>query len=94
MRIFFTAVLLLTANLFAGRASAQIPTFPWCAEYSSGSDNRGSCGFYTLEQCKAYINGLGGFCYENQAYVAPVAPEAPAAPVAPPAQSRPMSRPR
>jgi hypothetical protein len=32
----------------------------WCADYSGrGGSN---CGFYTLEQCRATVSGVGGTC--------------------------------
>jgi len=31
----------------------------WCANYSNGSTN---CGFYTFDQCRAAISGVGGSC--------------------------------
>jgi hypothetical protein len=33
----------------------------WCAEYS-GMDGGTNCGFYTLQQCRAAISGVGGTC--------------------------------
>jgi Protein of unknown function (DUF3551) len=35
----------------------------WCAQYSGrGGEN---CGFYTLEQCRAAVSGVGGSCSPN-----------------------------
>lgn len=31
----------------------------WCANYNNGSRN---CGFFTIEQCRAAISGVGGNC--------------------------------
>jgi hypothetical protein len=31
----------------------------WCANYYNGSRN---CGFYTIEQCRAAVSGVGGSC--------------------------------
>jgi hypothetical protein len=36
----------------------------WCAQYSNhggGTD----CGFYSFEQCRATVSGIGGFCMRN-----------------------------
>jgi hypothetical protein len=33
----------------------------WCAQYS-GMDGGTNCGFYTLQQCRAAISGVGGTC--------------------------------
>ena len=38
----------------------------WCAQYSGrGATN---CGFFTIEQCRATVSGIGGFCVPNQFY--------------------------
>jgi hypothetical protein len=35
----------------------------WCAQYGgSSSGSATNCGFYTFEQCRAAISGVGGFC--------------------------------
>lgn len=34
----------------------------WCAAYHNGSQN---CGFYTLDQCRASVSGVGGTCVPN-----------------------------
>jgi peptidoglycan hydrolase-like protein with peptidoglycan-binding domain len=31
----------------------------WCAQYNNGAQN---CGFYTFEQCRAAVSGVGGSC--------------------------------
>jgi Protein of unknown function (DUF3551) len=36
---------------------------PWCANYSP--DNGTNCGFYTIEQCRAAVAGVGGHCTPN-----------------------------
>ena len=38
---------------------------PWCAAYAFGATD---CGFLTLEQCRAAVSGVGGFCEPNQFY--------------------------
>ena len=42
----------------------------WCAEYSGGGGGVGgtNCGFFTIEQCRATVSGIGGFCVPNQFY--------------------------
>jgi hypothetical protein len=50
------ALLLLAGG--TGSASAA----PWCAWYDAYTYN---CGFYTFEQCRATISGVGGICYRN-----------------------------
>ncbi len=53
---------------FATPARAGIE-YPWCAQYSGGSSGGGrNCGFSNLEQCRATISGIGGFCASNLFY--------------------------
>ena len=33
----------------------------WCATYS-GMAGGTNCGFYTLDQCRAAVSGVGGVC--------------------------------
>src|SRR5262245_28550103 len=41
----------------------------WCANYDSARGMGGqNCGFFTLEQCRATVSGIGGFCVINQFY--------------------------
>jgi Protein of unknown function (DUF3551) len=35
----------------------------WCANYSNQSGS--NCGFYSFEQCRATVSGIGGFCSRN-----------------------------
>jgi hypothetical protein len=34
----------------------------WCSYYVQGGTN---CGFYSYEQCRANISGIGGSCQPN-----------------------------
>jgi len=52
--------------LVAGPAAAD--PYKWCAAYRNGSNN---CGFTTIEQCRASVSGVGGFCEPNQFYTGP-----------------------
>jgi hypothetical protein len=54
--IAFTA---LTLSATGSRADGT-----WCAQYSTrgGATN---CGFYSFEQCRATVSGIGGFCRRN-----------------------------
>jgi hypothetical protein len=47
------------------------PATPWCA-HISGADWVMDCSFYTWQQCRATVHGLGGFCSPNPRYVAVV----------------------
>ena len=43
--------------------------YPWCAVYGSRDGGGASnCGFLTIEQCRATVSGIGGFCAPNQFY--------------------------
>jgi Protein of unknown function (DUF3551) len=63
------AVMLLAA---AGTAGAEEP-YPWCATYGGGANGIGAttCGFDTLEQCRATVSGVGGYCQPNPTYTGP-----------------------
>ena len=50
--------------------------YPWCAVYSGDAGGASNCGFLTIEQCRATVSGIGGFCEPNQFYN----PRRPAAP--------------
>jgi hypothetical protein len=52
------AVIALGALEAATPASAQ---GAWCAYYS-GTHGGTNCGFYTLQQCRWAISGVGGTC--------------------------------
>jgi hypothetical protein len=52
----------------AAPARAEI-TYPWCAQYG-GTDGGGTnCGFVTIDQCRATVSGMNGYCYQNPMYV-------------------------
>jgi hypothetical protein len=63
--------LILMAGLFiCATAPAQADPYRWCAEYGGGRFGGGgtNCYFMTLQQCRAAISGMGGFCRHNQFY--------------------------
>ena len=67
-----TSAIAIAALTFAATAalapqSAQAEEYPWCAVHGSGNGSQ-NCGFSTLEQCRADISGIGGFCNENPFY--------------------------
>jgi len=68
---FFVAATLVMPFALAAPASADIQ-YPWCAQYS-GRDGGRNCGFSTLEQCRATVSGIGGFCERNLFYNGPAA---------------------
>ena len=69
----FDSVLLALAALAAldvlTPSVGQAEPYPWCAQYSGGRGGGGrNCGFATLEQCRATVSGIGGFCEPNSFY--------------------------
>lgn len=34
----------------------------WCAYYNGHGGGGTNCGFYTLQQCRASVSGVGGTC--------------------------------
>jgi hypothetical protein len=53
------AAVVTVGALDATPASAQ---GAWCAQYSGKGGGATNCGFYTLEQCRWAVSGVGGFC--------------------------------
>jgi hypothetical protein len=53
---------------------AQAQNYPWCAQYGNGAGGARNCGFTTFAQCQEDVSGIGGFCEQNNTYVAPTAP--------------------
>jgi hypothetical protein len=65
------ATLAVPATLLASPASAyEMPydPYPWCAVYSGRAGGASNCGFSTIGQCRATVNGIGGSCEPNQFY--------------------------
>jgi hypothetical protein len=66
------ATFLLMAALAPSAARAYekpYDPYPWCAEYWGDRGGGGTnCGFLTLEQCRAAVSGVGGYCEPNQFY--------------------------
>jgi hypothetical protein len=53
----------------ASAQSGGYRLYPWCAYYSTrgGATN---CYFSTIEQCRAAVSGVGGYCGVNTWYAA------------------------
>lgn len=60
MRTILLAALALVALPLTGSTARAAP---WCAHYGTGLGT--NCGFYTIEQCRAAISGVGGHCTPN-----------------------------
>jgi Protein of unknown function (DUF3551) len=64
------AALVVTPTLLTQRPANALPcdNTRWCAQYSAGGGGGTNCGFFTIEQCRATVSGVGGFCVPNQFY--------------------------
>ena len=66
--IISTALALVVLTQTPANALPYDP-YPWCADYSAGNGGGSTnCGFLTIEQCRATVSGIGGFCVPNQFY--------------------------
>ena len=64
-------VLAVLAGVVGGSAfdTARADPYRWCAIMGGGQEGgMVSCYFVTLEQCKATVSGVGGFCRANFSY--------------------------
>ena len=55
----------LLAGAQAGKAEVL---YPWCAQYAGEDGGGRNCGFSTLDQCRATVSGIGGYCEANPLY--------------------------
>lgn len=66
------ALLLALATSVAGVSA--LPTashadpYRWCAIYGLFEGSAENCYFMTIEQCRAAVSGVGGFCRPNLFY--------------------------
>jgi hypothetical protein len=61
------AVLIAASGVDSRHNAALADPYRWCATYGSGFGGE-SCYFITIEQCRASVSGLGGFCRPNNFY--------------------------
>jgi Protein of unknown function (DUF3551) len=67
MRIAIVVLFSLTVLSVAEPAKAD--PYRWCAVYASyGGGGVESCYYMTIEQCRASVSGIGGFCKESPWY--------------------------
>jgi hypothetical protein len=79
LRLPLMALVIATGLLgVAPRVDAQ--NYPWCANYSMGFGGSRNCGFISFDQCMATVQGMGGFCGENNTYQPPPGPHGSVAP--------------
>ena len=60
------ATLLVTFAIDGAQTSAHADPYRWCAMY--GARGATNCYFVTLDQCRAALSGMGGFCQPNNFY--------------------------
>ena len=70
IRTIILATLALSSTVLAQAPASALPydPYPWCANYGGDASGSSNCGFLTLEQCRATVSGIGGFCAHNQFY--------------------------
>jgi hypothetical protein len=66
MRTTLLTLAMLGAGLLCVPANAD--PYHWCAMYSGGRGGSDNCYFVTIEQCRAAVSGVGGFCRVNSFY--------------------------
>ena len=67
LKLVLFAAIALVAIAAVARPAAAIE-YPWCAQYGGKDGGARNCGFSTLEQCRATVSGIGGFCEPNLFY--------------------------
>lgn len=67
MRLALAALLAFAAFVPASADSAIADEYAWCANYSGRLSGR-NCWFKTLEQCRATVSGVGGYCEPSPWY--------------------------
>jgi len=67
MRISIAA--LFSVMVLSVSTPAKADPYRWCAVFGSfGGGGVESCWYLTIEQCRAAVSGLGGFCKESAWY--------------------------
>ncbi|MEA3025887.1 MAG: hypothetical protein QOF91_1172 [Alphaproteobacteria bacterium] len=67
MRVAIAALFSLFVAPGVGPAKAD--PYRWCAQYGGfGGGGVESCYYLTLEQCRASVSGIGGWCRESGWY--------------------------
>ncbi len=57
-------IIVLTANALLFVEPAAAIDYPYCATGMSESGSQG-CSYETLEQCREFVSGAGGYCATN-----------------------------
>ena len=67
MRVALAALLVVVAG--AAFDAAKADPYRWCAQYMGGNlGGATNCYFVTLQQCRATVSGIGGYCKPNPFY--------------------------
>lgn len=67
MRTLAAAAALLTALVAAAPAEAGVRgRAPWCGNLTG--DGQDDCNYFSFQQCRVSVQGVGGFCAQNPAY--------------------------
>ena len=74
MRAILTMSAILAAFALLEPTASHADPYKWCAQYSGLGGGGRNCGFVTLEQCRATVSGMGGFCEINTFYTGPEVP--------------------
>ena len=71
MRKLCSVLFALAAPMVFTPSVGHADPYAWCAQYSGRGGGGRNCGFTTLEQCRATVSGIGGFCEPNSFYTGP-----------------------
>jgi len=71
MRRLLAGTIVAAAAVVLMPAAGKADPYKWCAVYSGDMDGGTNCGFVTIEQCRATVSGIGGFCNPNPFYTGP-----------------------
>lgn len=71
MRRLLAVTIIAAVAMLLMPASGSADPYKWCAVYSGDMGGATNCGFVTIEQCRATVSGIGGFCDPNPFYTGP-----------------------
>lgn len=75
LEVFMRAFLLALGLFVVASSPASSDPYRWCAEYGGFRGGGGTnCYFVTIQQCRAAVSGVGGFCRPNPFYTGPDRP--------------------
>ena len=71
MRRLLAATIIAAVTVVLMPMAGSADPYKWCAVYSGDMGGGTNCGFHTIEQCRATVHGIGGFCDPNPFYTGP-----------------------